>query len=67
MPHLPWLPPNEMEGVWRAELAKLTDEALAEEVGRLLTVDRHWVARGPRGVVPVAPADPLGYNIHDLT
>ena len=29
---LPWLPPHEGEGIWRARLAKLTDEAMDDEI-----------------------------------
>jgi hypothetical protein len=32
MSRLPWLPPNEGEGIWQAELSELTDEALADEI-----------------------------------
>jgi hypothetical protein len=27
---LPWLPPSEGEGIWRAKLADLTEEAMAD-------------------------------------
>jgi hypothetical protein len=67
MPHLPWLPPREGEGLWRAELAELTDEALADEIRRLLSVYPviGWRVSS-QAVVPLTPADPLDYHDHDL-
>ena len=61
MPHLPWLPPMEGEGLWQAELAELTDEALADEIGGLLSVYPviGWRV-SPQAVVPVTPADQVG-------
>ena len=68
MPHLPWLPPNEGEGIWQAELSKLTDDALADEISGLLSVYPVIGSRAsPDVVVPVTPADPLDYNDNDLT
>jgi hypothetical protein len=67
MRHLPWLPPPEGEGLWQANLAKLGDEALADEISGLLSVYPviGWRV-SPEAVVPVTPADPLDYHDHDL-
>jgi hypothetical protein len=53
MPYIPWLPPNEGEGLWRAELSELTDEALADEISKAAErLSRYWVACEPPGGGP---------------
>jgi hypothetical protein len=57
---LPWLPPSEGEGIWRVELAELSDEAMADEITSRVSVYPviGWRVR-PQAVGSYPSADPL--------